>query len=72
MPRYTRSQMAEDLVQEFVSEQQHRALQLAAMLLPEVSEILRRRQGHEASERLRMDQEAWALQSEPNSPYEKR
>lgn len=27
---------------------------------------------YQDSERLRLDQEAWALQSEPNPPYEKR
>lgn len=72
MRRYTRKQMAEDLVQELLSERQHRALQLASLLLPEVSEILRQRENFVESERLAIEQEAYALQSEPEPPYTKR
>jgi hypothetical protein len=41
-------------------------------LIPEVWKVVNDEQRYEGAERLRLDQEAWALQSEPNPPYEKR
>lgn len=68
MPRYTRSQMAEDLVQELLATEP-RALQLARLLVPEVDRIMRKREEFAESERLAIEQEAWGLQSEPEPPY---
>lgn len=72
MPRYTRIEMAEDLLCELRSSSQHRAIQLSALLIPEVSRILKQELDAQGAERLRLEQEAWALQSEPNPPYEVR
>jgi hypothetical protein len=72
MARYTRAQMAEDLVERLQLLGEGRALQLCTLLIPEVKEILDRRRNDMQAQRLEIEQEAWGLQSEPNPPYTKR